>query len=128
MGILANDRGWSKIKVFIWFVILFVIVHVGFKLIPMYSGYSRMQDTMSVKAGFAQVLTNQEILRDLVNKAQELNLPLEQKNFILERDTGRRRMKIRTAWEEEVNFFWGTYIHTFRFQPEVNESFMTVRF
>lgn len=127
MRILANVRGGSKIKVFIWFVILFVIVHVGFKLIPMYFVYSSMKDTMAQKAGLAQILKDHEIMRDLLNKALELELPLEKEDFILERDQHRRRMKIKTAWVEEVGFFWGSYIHTFHFQPEVDKSFMIVR-
>ena len=127
MGILANDCGGSKVKVFIWFIILFVIVHIGFKLIPMYFDYSRLKDTMAQKAGLAQILKDNEIMRDLVNKARELNLPLGKEDFILERDQHRRRMKIKTAWVEEVGFFWGSYIHTFRFQPEVDRSFMIVR-
>ena len=127
MRILANDRGWSKIKVFIWFIVLFVIIHVGFKLIPMYFDYSRMKDTMAVKAGLAQILKDHEIMRDLVNKARELELPLGKEDFIIERDQYRRRMNIKTAWVEEVGFFWGSYIHTFHFKPEVNKSFMIVR-
>jgi hypothetical protein len=74
----------------------------------------------------AQVLKDEEILHDLVQKAKELDLPLKPENFIIQRDEDRRKMTISTAWDVDVVFFWGAYRHTFKFRPEVEESFMSV--
>ena len=43
---------------------------------------------MSTKASFAQVLKDEDILKDLANKAKELDLPLTADSFVLKRDDG----------------------------------------
>jgi hypothetical protein len=126
MPIIGNQSGASRLKVFLVLAFLFVLVHAGLKLVPMYMDYERMQDEMKMKAGLAQVLKDDEIIRDLVHKANELDLPLTAENFALTRDSERRRMKISTEWDVELNFLWGAYIRTFHFAPLVDENFLSV--
>lgn len=125
MPMLSSEHGRTRFKVFLWFLLLFLVVHVAFKLVPMYMDYARMKDEMTTKAGVAQVLKDEEILRDLENKAKELDLPLKQENFIVKRDDDRRRMTIRTAWDVDVVFLGGLYQRTFHFAPVVEESYMS---
>ncbi len=127
MRVLPNEKGASKLSVYFVFVLLFLVIHIGFKLVPMYMDYSRMKDEMTMKAGLAQVLKDDDILQDLVNKAKELDLPLTAESFALQRDEEHRRMKISTKWDVEVNILWGTYIRTFHFEPIVDENYMNVK-
>jgi len=126
MNILANQNGASRFKVFLWFLVLFLVVHVAVKLVPVYMDYAKMEDEMKAKASVAQVLKDEEIMRDLGNKAKELDLPLTEDSFVLNRDMERRKMKISTkgGWDVEVNFLWGAYVRTFHFEPVVEEGFM----
>jgi hypothetical protein len=128
MHILANEKGGSKFKLYLFLLFLFLVIHVGLKVVPMYMDYSRMKDEMTIKAGVAQVLKDDDILRDLVNKAKDLDLPLTAESFVIKRDEDRRKMLISTkgGWDVEVNFFWGAYIRTFHFEPVVEEGFMNV--
>jgi len=128
MNILANQNGASRFKVYLWFLVLFLAVHVAVKLVPVYMDYARMEDEMKVKASVSQVLKDEEILKDLENKAKELDLPLTQDSFIIKRDTERRKMKISTkgGWNIEVTFLWGAYVRTFHFEPVVEEGIMQV--
>jgi hypothetical protein len=114
--------------VFLWFLFVFLVVHVAVKVIPVYMDAYRMEDEMKARASVAQVLKDEEILKDLENKAKELDLPLTQDSFILKRDTERRKMKIgiKGGWDVEVNFLWGAYVRTFHFEPMVEEGFMQV--
>ena len=128
MPIFLNEKGASKFKVYLFFLFLFLVIHVGVKVVPMYMDYEEMKDEMTTKAGLAQVLKDDQILLDLVKKAKELDLPLTAESFVLQRDEDRRRMKISTRWAVEVNFLWGAYIRTFHFEPVVNEGFMNVQF
>lgn len=127
MSLLVNEKGASKFKVYLFFLFLFLVIHVGFKVVPMYMNFERMKDEMATKAGVAQVLKDEEILKDLANKAKELDLPLTAESFVLQRDEDRRRMKISAEWDVEQNFLWGVYIRNFHFAPTVEESFMSVR-
>lgn len=126
MFMFSNEKGGTRLKVFLWFLLLGFGIYVGVKLIPMYMDYARMKDTMTVRAGVAQVLKDEEILKDLVQKAKELDLPLTEEDFVLERFEDRRKMRISTSWDVEVNFLGGFYVRTFHFEPVVEESFMTV--
>ena len=128
MNILANQDGASRFKVFLWFLLLFLVVHVAVKVVPVYMDYARMEDEMKVKASVAQVLKDDDILKDLENKAKDLDLPLTKDSFVLKRDAERRKMKISTkgGWDVEVSFLWGAYVRTFHFEPVVEESIMQV--
>jgi hypothetical protein len=128
MQFFLNEKGTSKFKVYLFFLFLFLIIHVGVKVVPMYMDYEEMKDEMTTKAGLAQVLKDDQILLDLVKKAKDLDLPLTAESFVLQRDEDRRRMKISTRWDVEINFLWGAYIRTFHFEPVVNENFMNVQF
>jgi hypothetical protein len=125
---VSNEHGGSRFGLYVFFLLLFLVIHTGYYVIPMYMNYSRMQDEMSVKAGVAQVLKDEEIVKDLVNKAKELDLPLTAESFILERDEERRRMKILTkgGWDVTINFLWGAYVRNFHFAPVADENFMKV--
>ncbi len=126
MGILSNEGGASRLKVFLWFAFLGLVIYVALKIVPMYMDYARMKDTMTIKAGVAQVLKDEEILRDVVQKAKELGLPLGPEDFILVRNEESRRMKISTKWDVRVTFFGRAYVRTFHFEPVVEESFMSL--
>lgn len=127
MNILLNEKGASKLKVYLSLILSLLVIHIGIKLVPMYMDAARMEDEMSTKAGLAQFLKDEEIRADLVRKANDLDLPLTAESFILKRDEERRRMKIGTQWDVEVSFLWGTYRRTFHFEPAVDENFMNVK-
>ncbi len=118
-----NEHGASNFKIFVILVLLFLVIHVGVKIIPMYMDAEQMKDEMSTKASVAQVMKDDEILVGLAKKAQELDLPLTAENFILQRDEEKQRMKISTKWDVQLNFLWGAYIRTFHFEPVVDESY-----
>jgi hypothetical protein len=114
-------------KVMFILLLLFVVIHIGVKVAPMYIDAEAMKDEMSGKARFAQTLKDEEILRDLANKAKELGLPLGPDNFKLLRNDDSRHMKITTAWDVELHFFFDIYppytVKTFHFAPIIQENY-----
>jgi len=123
MSILSRQSGGLSFKTIFILLALFAVVHVGIKVVPLYMDSERIKDEMAVKARLAQTLKDEEILVDLVKKARELDLPLGQDKFILQRDDEYRRMKISTKWDVTVDFFWGTHVRTFHFEPVVLENY-----
>jgi hypothetical protein len=127
MSGLSTERGAVRFKVFFWILLLFIVVHIAIKLVPMYIDAERMKDEMAVKARFAQTLKDDEIMTDLVKKAKELDLPLGPENFLLIRDDDNRRMKISTKWDVEVKFFFDVYppytTRVFHFEPVIQEDY-----
>ena len=126
MRIITSENGSSTFKMILVLFLLFIVIHIAVKVVPMYMDYSRMKDEMTMKAGLAQVLKDEDILKDLVSKAKDLDLPLTAESFIIKRDEDRRKMMIRTQWDVDVNLFWGAYVRTFHFDPVVNEGFMSI--
>ncbi len=120
---LLNENGASKFKVYLFLLLMFLVLHVGFKLVPMYIDFGRMQDEMTMQASVAQVVKDDEIMIDLVKKAQELELPLTKDNFILQRNEDTHRMKISTQWDVDVVFLWGVYERKFHFAPMADEDY-----
>ena len=113
----------GTLRVIFGLAVLFVILHTGYKLVPMYMDYERLKDDMSVKASMAQVLKDDEIRADLVKKAQELDLPLGPQNFLINRNEEKRVMTISTQWEVEVHFLFDAYVKTYTFTPRAEEDY-----
>jgi hypothetical protein len=88
-------------------VVLGLGVKEGIKYLDVQLDYQSMKDTMQAKAAAAQVLKDDEIRIDLEAKSMERGLPMKRDNFIIVRDEEKRRMTIKTAWTEEVQYLWG---------------------
>jgi hypothetical protein len=127
MRIFLNDAGATSVKVLFWLVLLFLVIHVGYKLVPMYMDYERMKDEMAIKASTAQVWKDEEIIAELVRKAKELELPLGPENFVLKRDAERHMMTISTAWDVEIHFLFDVYVRTFHFAVTAEEDYTKAR-
>lgn len=123
MRMRGNAAGVSKLKVLIVLALVVIGFINGFKFLQVHLDYERMKDTMKMKASVAQVLKDEEIRIELVAKAKELDLPLSGEHFLITRDEERRRMTIKTAWDAEVHYLWGVYVHTYHFTPVAAESY-----
>jgi alpha-N-acetylglucosamine transferase len=117
----------GTLKTLFVLAVLFVVIHVGYKLIPMYMDYERMKDEMSIRASTAQVLKDDEILTELVKKAKELELPLTAENFVLKRAEEQHTMTISTAWDVEVHFLFDVYVRNFHFSIKAEEDYAKAR-
>jgi len=124
MNIPRNEAGSGIIKLLIVLLILIPVIHAGYKLIPMYMGFERMKDEMTVKASMATVLRDEDIRSDLVKKAMELDLPLREENFIMRRDPEQHIMAISAAWDVEVHFLFNIYVRTFHFELNVVQDYL----
>ncbi len=127
MAILRNEKGMSTIKLWIWLVLVILVVYMGIKLLPMYIDFERMKDEMSIKASLAQVLKDDEIRSALAAKAKELELPLDDNDFIILRDDEHHHMTIKADWDIEVHFPFDIYVRNFHFAALASEDTTHVR-
>ena len=49
---LYNEKGFSKFKVYLFFVFLFLVIHVGLKIVPMYMDVSQDEGRNEHKGQF----------------------------------------------------------------------------
>jgi hypothetical protein len=127
MSSLSTERGMVSFKVLFWLLVLFIVVHIGIKLVPMYIDSERMKDEMSVKAELAQTLSDNEIMTDLVKKAKELDLPIGQEDIVLTRNEDTHMMKISAKWDETEHFFFDVYppytTKIYHFEPIIEADY-----
>jgi hypothetical protein len=127
MSLLSTEKGAISFKVILILLVLFVVIHVGVKMVPMYMTAEQMKDEMAGKSRFAQTLKDEDITKALVQKAKELDLPLGPEDFKLLRDENTQRLKISTAWNVELHFFFDIYppytVKTYHFEPVVEEDY-----
>lgn len=123
MNRLFREEGASRIKVFLWLFALFVVVHIGLLIIPMYMDFWRMEDEINTKAATAQIARpdDDEIQLSLKKYAKKLGLPASAENIVVVRDDERRMIKITAAWDVELRFFWGVCgepcVRRYHFEP-----------
>ena len=127
MSILSRDSGMISFKVMFILLLLFIAIHIGVTVVPMYIDAEAMKDEMVGMARFAQTTKDEEILSNLTKKAKELGLPIGPDNFQLLRDDASRRMKISTAWDVTLHFFFDVYppytTRIFHFAPIIQEDY-----
>ncbi len=127
MSNLSTERGMVSFKVLFWLLVLFIVVHIAVKLVPMYIDSERMKDEMSVQAELAQTLKDNEILANLVQKAKELDLPIGQEDIVLTRNEDTHMMKISAKWDVTVHFFFDVYppytTRTYHFAPIIEADY-----
>ncbi|HYA85856.1 MAG TPA: hypothetical protein VEI57_02170 [Nitrospirota bacterium] len=127
MSRLFTQRGGINFKVLFWLLVLFIVAHIGIKLVPMYLNAERMKDEMAVKARFAHTLKDDDITMDLAKKAKELDIPLGQEDFVLVRDDDNHHMNITAKWDMTVHFFFDVYppytTRVYHFQPVIQENY-----
>ena len=76
MSGISKDSGFISFKVMFILLLLFAIIHIGVKLIPLYIDAEAMKDEMVTKARFAQTMKDEDIVTELVKKAKSIGLPL----------------------------------------------------
>jgi hypothetical protein len=127
MRISGDESGISKLKVLIVLAVLGLGLNEGIKYLSVQLDYQRMKDAMNTKAAAAQVLKDDEILADLEAKSKELDLPLRREHFQIVRNEEKRRVTIKTAWEEEVLYLWGVCgdlcTQKYRFEVVADEAY-----
>jgi len=124
---ISKDNGFISFKIIFVLLLLFIIIHIGVKVIPMYIDSEAMKDEMVTKARYAQTIKDEEIATGLAKRAKELGLPLGADDFKLMRNEDTHRMKIGTAWDVTIFFFYDLYppftTRTFHFRPIVEEDY-----
>ncbi|MDP3261003.1 MAG: hypothetical protein Q8M34_10550 [Thermodesulfovibrionales bacterium] len=113
---LNNERGFFKF-VFVIGLIAF-LMYAGFQLgMPFYRYTSFKTDAKEI----ARVSVSGDIERaraQVFERAQELNIPIKEKDIEVVKTT--RGMRVKTAWSEEVDIL-GIYQKTFDFTIDVEE-------
>jgi hypothetical protein len=89
---MRYGRGDSKIGCAIWVTLLAVFVFVCYKAVPVKLASSTLQDFMTEEAKFAGNRSAEQIKKRVLERADELEIPLDPKKLEVKRGQGRVRM------------------------------------
>ena len=113
---LQRQTGEGKLGCVLWLAIFLAVCTFGWKTIPLKASSSRLKDFMVEQSKFAQRSSRQEIATRILNKANELELPVDRKNIRVHK-TG-ARVEMRCSYTVPVEFPFYTWNWNFDLQVE----------
>jgi hypothetical protein len=103
-----HESGDSNIGCIVWVLVLAIGVFLAFKLIPVKIRSAEFYDFMDEIAKFSSATATQEqIEKRLMDKARDLDIPLEKRNLRI--TLSRDRIKIDVSYTIPVEFPGYTY-------------------
>lgn len=116
---VRSRRGSSTSGCLVSLLLFVAAVYYGIHLGEPWFRYYQLVDEMRVSARLAPTLSDGVIRRRLEQKAEELDLPVEARKFLITRSGNPRKITISTQYSETVTVPLLT--HTFLFTPMTEE-------
>jgi hypothetical protein len=117
-------RGAGQIGCLIWLVVLAAIGHVLYKVVPVKIKSSTFYDTMQEQASFGSIKSEQQILYEVLRRAQELGIPVTKETVTVTRT--RAAVTIEAHYSIPIEFFGGAYKYVWKFDPVVTRPTFSV--
>jgi hypothetical protein len=108
----TSEKGEGKIGLMITLIIVGVAIFLGVKIIPVRIAAYEFRDVLREEARFGAVRDSNEIVtKRVLEKAAELEIPLDKKNLKVSRTPG--QMIISATYEQEIDLKVTTYVYKF---------------
>ena len=111
-------RGAIKIGCILWLVVVGVLAHMAYVIIPVKVKTSTFYDFMEEEAAFGSIRDIKQLQKELVAKAKELDVPVNEDNLIIKRT--RADISIEAHYEITIEFFNGWKKYVWKFDQVVN--------
>jgi hypothetical protein len=108
---LNPRNGQGKLGCILWLLVLLAVVGVAAKLIPIKIRSAELYDYMEEQALFAGRSGTETLKKRILERAKDLDLPLDKKNLKVERRGG--RIQIRATYTVPVELPGYTYYWEF---------------
>jgi hypothetical protein len=85
----TSERGEGRLGTLLGLCVLVLTVYLGFKVVPVMVNAYAFRDYIEQEARFAALQKkDEEVVKRVLRKAQELELPIQAKNIKVKRDQG----------------------------------------
>ena len=111
-----RERGEGKIGCVLWTLALVLAAMVAWKMVPVKIASAQMYDFMEDQAKFAAHLPPDEIKRRILVQAKDLELPVDEKQVVVQRVGDSIRMSCSYTVVVELPF----YTYNWSFVHQVN--------
>ena len=106
-----REHGGARLGAVIWLMLFVVVVVISKEAIPVKIRTSQLEDFMIELAKFSTKETDEKLQRRILEKADELQLPLVKEDVTVRKSSGRVRM--RATYEITLEFPFYTYVWHF---------------
>lgn len=117
-----GSRGEGRLGCFLWAVVLGVGIMIAVKAIPVKLTDVEFGDFIEEQAQFSGRTSGEEIRGRILRKAQELKIPLDNKNLRVEKSMS--RVKISCSYTVTLDF--GVRTYDWKFEHEVDRPVFIV--
>lgn len=108
---MSRQAGQGKIGCALWLLAFFLAALVAYKMIPVKVKSAELYDFMVDQAKWAGNATNDALEKSILAKANELGLPLDEKDVEVQKD--RDRVRMEATYTVPVEFPGYTYYWRF---------------
>jgi len=112
-----NQAGEGQLGCVIGLIILIAAGFTAYKMIPVKVKAAELRQEIVDEAKSAGLRNDKEIRANIMNKAQELGLPLEDKNLLIAR-TGNASIRVEANYVVPVEFPGYTYMWEFEHKAQ----------
>jgi len=102
----GTERGAITIKTLLSFAFLLFVSYLGYKFIPIYVNAYDFDNALKTQAQYSgSFKTNEVIMKELLTKASELQLPITRKDIKIERNKSRITINVEYTVPVKTPFF-----------------------
>jgi hypothetical protein len=88
-------RGEGNVGCILWALVFILVVFVAWKMVPVKMASAKLHDFMDEQGKFAKDTPEERIYKSIVQKANELDIPLDPKALEVQRTNDYIKMKVR---------------------------------
>ena len=108
----TNENGEGRVGLMITLIIVGVAIFLGVKIIPVRVAAYEFRDVLREEARYGAVRNSDDIVtKRILQKAAELEIPLQKKNLKVRRTPG--QMIITATYEQPIDLKVTTYVYKF---------------
>jgi hypothetical protein len=117
-------RGKGMIGCLLWLVVLGAVAHVLYKVVPVKVRASSFYDVMQEQASFGSIKSEDQILYEILRRAQELQIPVTRETVTVTRT--RSAVTVEAHYSIPLEFFGGAYKYVWKFDQVVSRPTFAV--
>lgn len=107
-----KERGEGRLGLMITLIVVAITIFLGVKIIPVRVSAYEFRDMLREEARYGAVRDSDEVVFNrILDKAAELELPLEKKNLTVKRTE--TQMIIKASYEQPIDLKVTTYVYRF---------------
>ncbi len=122
MRMMRIPRGEGRVGCVLWLALLAAVVLVAWKAVPVKIQSAEFESFAEEQAKFAGAQTAEQITRRIIQRADDMDVPLDPKN--LEVRKGRDRIRIHYSYTVPLEFPFYTY--NWEFEVKIDRQFFVM--